>query len=145
MTRPGFRCEEAGGLKSPFLRNKNVSLDPYVASTDRVEKPWGYELIWAETEAYAGKLLHVEAGESLSLQYHVKKRETLHVLDGAIELLIGESEDELREETVEPGTSIDVRPGTIHRITAVEDVDILEVSTTELDDVVRLEDEYGRE
>jgi mannose-6-phosphate isomerase len=122
-----------------------VSLDPYVTATERVEKPWGYELIWAATDAYVGKLLHVEAGASLSLQYHEEKRETLHVLDGEIELLIGEDEADLREATVEPGTSIEVRPGTIHRITAVEDADVLEASTTELDDVVRIEDDYGRE
>jgi mannose-6-phosphate isomerase-like protein (cupin superfamily) len=122
-----------------------VSLDPYVTATERVEKPWGYELIWAATDAYVGKLLHVEAGASLSLQYHEEKRETLHVLDGKIELLIGEDEADLREATVEPGTSIEVRPGTIHRITAVEDADVLEASTTELDDVVRIEDDYGRE
>lgn len=122
-----------------------MTLGEYEAPTNRVDKPWGYELIWAETDDYVGKLLHVSAGESLSLQYHEEKRETLHVLSGEIELLIGEDEDGLREVTVGPGTSIDVTPGTIHRITVVEDADVLEASTTELDDVVRLEDDYGRE
>lgn len=121
-----------------------MSLEEYVTATEHVEKPWGYELIWAETDAYVGKLLHVEVGESLSLQYHEKKRETLHVLEGEIELQIGEDEEDLQEATVGPGTSIDVQPGTIHRITAVEEADVLEASTTELDDVVRIEDEYGR-
>ncbi len=114
------------------------------AQVKRVEKPWGYELIWAHTDRYVGKLLHVRAGEILSLQYHRKKDETLHLLRGKMIFLVGESDDRLREERFEEGMSFRVRPGTRHRIEAVTDCDLLEASTPELDDVVRLEDRYGR-
>lgn len=110
----------------------------------RVEKPWGYELIWAHTDRYVGKLLHVKAGESLSLQYHAKKDETLHLLRGKMIFQVGESDDDLREVPFEQGMSVRIRPGTRHRIEALDDCDLLEASTPELDDVVRLEDRYGR-
>jgi mannose-6-phosphate isomerase-like protein (cupin superfamily) len=109
----------------------------------RVEKPWGYELIWAEAERYVGKILHVNAGESLSLQYHVKKEETLYLLSGEVELTLRWKE-ETRVQQMLPGMVFHIVPGLIHRIAAVKDADILEASTTELDDVVRLEDRYGR-
>lgn len=110
----------------------------------RVTKPWGYELIWAKTDRYCGKLLHITAGESLSLQYHERKEETLYLLSGALDLTVqwGEERRVLR---MTPGATFHVYPRLIHRMTAVEDSDILEVSTPELDDVVRLEDRYGRE
>ena len=110
----------------------------------RVEKPWGHELIWAHTDRYVGKVLHIKAGESLSLQYHERKDETIHVLRGRMVFLVGESEDELREVELDEGMSFRVQPGTLHRMTAVSDCDLLEASTPELDDVVRLEDRYGR-
>jgi mannose-6-phosphate isomerase len=110
----------------------------------RVDKPWGYELIWAHTDRYVGKVLHVEAGHLLSLQYHEQKDETLHMLNGRMKFLVGTSADALEEEVVEPGWSYRITPRTIHRMEALTDVDILEVSTPELDDVVRLEDRYGR-
>ena len=110
----------------------------------RVEKPWGFEVIWAHTGRYVGKILHVNAGEALSLQYHRQKDETLYVLAGSMRLWLGPSADELEEMMMGEGDSVRVTPGTVHRMEAVSDVDILEASTPELDDVVRIEDRYGR-
>jgi mannose-6-phosphate isomerase-like protein (cupin superfamily) len=110
----------------------------------RIEKPWGYELIWAETDRYVGKILHVNAGESLSLQYHEVKDETIHLMTGRMRFLVGSSVDDLKEVDLSGGQSYHVRPGTIHRMEALTDCDILEASTAHLDDVVRLEDQYGR-
>jgi mannose-6-phosphate isomerase len=109
----------------------------------RVEKPWGFELIWAHTERYVGKLLHVKAGHKLSLQYHERKDETIHVQAGQLLLVVDEGSG-LVERKMEPGESYHIRPLTQHRMVAVTDCDILEVSTPELQDVVRLEDAYGR-
>ena len=110
----------------------------------RVEKPWGYELIWAETARYVGKLLHIRAGERLSRQYHRVKEETLFLQSGEMILEIGPSEA-VETRRMAKGDVFHVTPGTIHRMIAVSEVDIMEVSTPELDDVVRLEDVYGRE
>ena len=110
----------------------------------RVEKPWGFEVIWAHTGRYVGKILHVNAGEALSLQYHRQKDETLYVLAGSMRLWLGPSADELEDMMMGEGDSVRVTPGTVHRMEAVSDVDILEASTPELDDVVRIEDRYGR-
>jgi mannose-6-phosphate isomerase len=109
----------------------------------RVDKPWGHELIWAETARYVGKILHIKAGERLSRQYHQVKDETLFVQSGEMDLEIGPA-DAVEHRLMKPGDVFHVTPGTIHRMTAVTDVDVLEVSTPELDDVVRLEDVYGR-
>src|SRR5512135_1379742 len=105
----------------------------------RVEKPWGYELIWAHTERYVGKVLHINAGQALSLQYHRVKDETIHVLAGRLKFVIEES-GELVERLMTPGASYHIRPNHRHRMVAETDVDVLEVSTPELDDVVRLDD-----
>ncbi len=110
----------------------------------RVDKPWGHELIWAHTDRYVGKILHVKQGHLLSLQYHDHKDETLHLLRGRMKFLVGTDPEALEEELVDEGWSYRITPGTIHRMEAVTDVDILEASTSELDDVVRLEDRYGR-
>ncbi len=110
----------------------------------RVEKRWGYELIWAEGAGYVGKILHVRKGEILSLQYHQRKDETLYLLRGDIRLEVGRDRSDLREVRLEPGDRIRIRPGTVHRLAAEEDSDVLEASTAELDDIVRLEDRYGR-
>lgn len=110
----------------------------------RVDKPWGHELIWAQTDRYVGKILHINAGESLSRQYHRVKEETLLLQTGEMTLEIGPVEA-LERRTMKPGDTFHVRPGTIHRMVAVTDVDLVEVSTPELDDVVRLEDAYGRQ
>lgn len=109
----------------------------------KIDKPWGYELLWAKTERYVGKILHINAGESLSLQYHEKKEETQYVLSGRIRLEVEES-GELVPREMSPGEAYHLTPHTRHRLTALEDADVLEASTPELDDVVRLEDRYGR-
>ncbi len=110
----------------------------------RVEKPWGHELIWAHTDRYVGKILHVKAGESLSLQYHERKDETIHVLRGRMVFKVGKGAERLVEVKLEEGMSFRIQPGTRHRMEAITDCDLLEASTPELDDVVRLEDRYGR-
>jgi mannose-6-phosphate isomerase-like protein (cupin superfamily) len=110
----------------------------------RVEKPWGYELWWAQTERYVGKLLHVKAGHQLSLQYHRRKDEMIHLVSGELTLVLDEDGSGLRDHAMKPGESYRIRPGTKHRMMAVSDCDILEASTPEVEDVVRLEDSYGR-
>jgi mannose-6-phosphate isomerase-like protein (cupin superfamily) len=110
----------------------------------RVEKPWGYELIWAHTDRYVGKILHIECGEALSLQYHRVKDETLYLLSGSLELQVGDTDDAPEVLQLQPGESIHLPPGRRHRLTARETCDVLEASTTEIDDVVRLVDRYGR-
>ena len=111
---------------------------------EHVPKPWGHETIWARTDRYVGKILHVRAGESLSLQYHRVKEETLRVLSGTLALEVGPDDGARQTVRLGPGEGWHIAPGTRHRMTAIEDVDVLEVSTPELDDVVRLEDRYGR-
>ena len=111
---------------------------------NRVEKPWGYELRWAITERYAGKVLHVKKGEALSLQYHERKDEYQYVIRGALDMEIGGPDGALTTRRMNVGDTLHITPGTRHRLTAVEDTDIFEVSTPEIDDVVRLEDRYGR-
>ena len=112
----------------------------------RVEKPWGHELIWAESEFYVGKILHVRAGHSISLQYHEIKHESWLIRSGsAIVELAARVGDELEQIDAQPGDTFSFPPGTVHRITAVENVDVFEVSTPHLDDVVRIEDLYGRD
>ncbi len=110
----------------------------------RIEKPWGYELHWAKTERYVGKILHIKAGHALSLQYHNKKEETIYLHSGRMLFEIDE-DGSLQQREMQPGDSVHVVPPTVHRMTAIEDCDVLEVSTPELDDVVRLNDRYGRE
>jgi mannose-6-phosphate isomerase len=129
-------------LESPNYLN----LDRWAAEPRRVGKPWGWELVWAETEHYAGKLLFVKAGESLSLQFHRVKDESWYVQTGRAKLeLAAAGEQTLKEEIVAAPAYFRFEPGTVHRITALEDTTIIEVSTPQLDDVVRLEDSYGRE
>ena len=110
----------------------------------RVDKPWGHELVWAETARYVGKVLHIRAGHRLSRQYHRVKEETLMVQSGEMDLEIGPA-DAVETRRMKAGDVFHVVPGTIHRMIAATDVDVLEVSTPELDDVVRLEDAYGRQ
>ena len=109
----------------------------------RVEKPWGYELWWARTDRYVGKLIHIHKGHALSLQYHNRKDETIFVWAGKILFERQEGEALVAREML-PGEAVHVTPPTVHRMTALEDSDIFEVSTPETDDVVRLEDRYGR-
>jgi mannose-6-phosphate isomerase-like protein (cupin superfamily) len=126
---------------SPSLRD----LDRFAAPVERVDKPWGYEVVFAHTELYCGKLLFVRAGEQLSLQYHRVKDETVYVHSGRIEIEIGEpGSPTLDREVAGPGRAFRLRPGVVHRWRALEDSVVLEASTPDLDDVVRLEDRYGR-
>jgi mannose-6-phosphate isomerase-like protein (cupin superfamily) len=111
----------------------------------RVEKPWGHEIVWAETPRYVAKILVIEAGRRLSLQYHEVKDETVLVLSGRMRLHVGEDDGTLTVVELGPGESRHVPPGTTHRYEAIERLELAEVSTPELDDVVRLEDDFGRE
>ena len=110
----------------------------------RVEKPWGYELIWAHTGRYTGKILHIHAGHALSYQFHRVKEETIYVLSGTLLLHWSDDDSPARVEEFGPGGVFHVRTGLRHRFEAVGEVELLEVSTPELDDVVRLDDRYGR-
>jgi len=114
------------------------------ADIKRVEKPWGHELRFAHTDRYAGKVLFIKAGSQLSLQYHEKKDEAFLVQEGQLELVLG-SGDEQQVMTLGPDEAWHVTPGTVHRFRAVTDCRLFEVSTPELDDVVRIEDDFGRE
>jgi mannose-6-phosphate isomerase len=129
-------------LDSPNLLN----LDRWAAVTRRVDKPWGWELVWAETEQYVGKVLFVKAGESLSLQFHRVKDEAWYVQSGRAKVELGDAgEAVLQEEVVAAPAFFHFTPGTVHRVTAIDDTTIIEVSTPQLDDIVRLEDNYGRQ
>ena len=110
----------------------------------RVDKPWGYELRWAITDRYLGKLIHIDRGHSLSLQYHVQKDESIFIVSGSLDLVLEDDSGELRTHRLEPGMSARIRPGRRHRFVAVENTDLFEASSPEIDDVVRLEDAYGR-
>ncbi len=109
----------------------------------RVDKPWGYELVWARTDRYVGKILHVKAGHVLSLQYHNLKDETMHVLKGEL-VLRTQPGTTLESRRFDAGESVHIPAKLIHQIEAVVDTDVLEASTAELDDLVRLQDRYGR-
>jgi mannose-6-phosphate isomerase len=112
----------------------------------RIDKPWGHEIWWALTDRYVGKILHVNKGESLSLQYHQVKEETIRVQSGRLllETRPPGQVGELQRIEMKPGDVFHIKPGAVHRMTGLEDCDVFEVSTPELDDVVRLEDRYGR-
>jgi len=130
------------GIDSPNI----ASLDRWAFEVKRVEKPWGHELIWALSETYCGKVLFVKAGAALSLQFHKEKDESWLVQSGRAKLELGDvGQKILNEEVIGAGAAFRYRPGTVHRVTAIEDTTILEVSTPHLDDVVRLQDMYGRE
>lgn len=109
-----------------------------------VPKPWGHETIWAHTDAYAGKILHIKAGCALSVQYHEVKDETVYLLSGTLAFRVWDG-DTPRDVGLKIGEAYRVTPGTVHQMEAVTDCDVLEVSTAHLDDVVRLKDRYGRE
>jgi mannose-6-phosphate isomerase len=128
-------------LSSPNVK----SLDRFVFEPRRVDKPWGHELVWALSDDYAGKLLAVKAGHELSLQFHRQKDESWYLLEGRAKVeFAGPGEKVTTSEVIVPGAAFRIRPGTVHRIRALEDTVMLEVSTPHLDDVVRLEDQYGR-
>jgi mannose-6-phosphate isomerase-like protein (cupin superfamily) len=124
----------------------DTARDRWVRTTETVLKPWGHELIFANVPgAFTGKELHVRAGQSLSMQYHERKEEVLAVRSGRIRLEIGESAGDLHRVELLPGDSVHIEPGLVHRTTALEDSVVLEASTYHPDDVVRLDDMYGRE
>lgn len=114
------------------------------AGAGRVDKPWGYELRWAITDRYLGKVIHVDAGHKLSLQYHEHKDESVYVLRGVLELVLEDEAGRLQTHRLGEGMSARIPTGRRHRFVAPVDVDLVEVSTPEIDDVVRLEDDYGR-
>lgn len=130
----------------PNLSSPNLTgADRFAFPTKRIEKPWGHEILWALTDRYCGKLLFVRAGHSLSLQFHRVKDEAWYVQDGRAEIeLAGAGEGITESEVVSAGAAFRLPAGTVHRVTALEDTTIVEVSTPEIDDVVRLEDRYGR-
>ncbi|HZQ64847.1 MAG TPA: hypothetical protein VFA66_06445 [Gaiellaceae bacterium] len=129
-------------ISSPNLEG----LDRWAFEPRRTDKPWGWELLWAHSETYVGKLLFVRAGHSLSKQYHREKDESWYVQSGRAEIEVSAIGDAVaNHEVVAAATCLRFRPGTVHRVKALEDTLILEVSTPQLDDVVRLEDDYGRE
>ena len=109
-----------------------------------VPKPWGHETIWGHTDRYVGKILHIRAGQALSVQYHERKDETVYLLAGHLMYWV-QQDGELRDMQLKVGDAFRITPGTVHQMEAVTDCDVLEVSTPELDDVVRLNDRYGRE
>ena len=131
---------------SDHLTSPNLGgLEQFGVEPTKVEKPWGYELIWALSDDYCGKILFVQAGEALSLQFHRTKDESWLIHSGRAEIEMGEPGDKIPNvEVIGPGAAFRIRPGTIHRVKALEDTTILEVSTPQLEDVVRLEDRYGR-
>jgi mannose-6-phosphate isomerase len=126
------------------VSERAVSAPIHPAGCGRVDKPWGHELRWAVTERYLGKLIHVESGHALSLQYHVQKDEAILVIRGELDLVLEDDEGRLVTHRMGEGTSARIRPGRRHRFVAVSDVDLVEVSSPEIDDVVRLSDDYGR-
>lgn len=132
---------------SDSLSSPNMNgLDAFSFEPERVDKPWGHELIWALSDDYCGKILFVRAGESLSLQFHRVKDESWYLLEGRAQVELGAvGQTVLDTEVLVQGAAFRFPPGTVHRVTAIEDTRILEVSTPQLDDVVRLDDHYGRE
>jgi mannose-6-phosphate isomerase len=127
-----------------ILHDLGWQLNRYRCTVRRVEKPWGYEVIYALTDGYCGKVLFVRAGHALSLQYHERKDETLYLNDGLAELEVGAEAGSLSTVVVQPGVAFHLPPGSVHRLRAIKDSLFLEASTPEIDDVVRLEDRYGR-
>jgi mannose-6-phosphate isomerase-like protein (cupin superfamily) len=121
-----------------------LDLDRFRMAVSRIEKPWGYEIIYALTDRYCGKVLFIRKDEQLSLQFHREKDEVIYVHAGRIEMEIGDPGGPLDVEVVGPGHAFHIEPGTVHRWRALEDTTVLEVSTPEIDDIVRLDDRYGR-
>lgn len=121
-----------------------LSVDLKQKKIERIEKPWGYEIIWAHTKDYVAKILFVKAGHSLSLQYHKQKEETMYVESGSCRIETGADQSALSSNIFSPGDVFHILPGQLHRVHAISDCRIFEVSTPHLDDVVRLQDKYGR-
>ena len=118
--------------------------DPARYRIVRIEKPWGWELLWAHTGRYVGKILHINRGAALSYQFHRRKDETIYLLRGVLDLELARGGGRRRRRRLQSGQGLRIRPRDCHRLTAVSACDVLEASTPELEDVVRLEDFYGR-
>jgi mannose-6-phosphate isomerase len=133
--------------RSPAITTPKRAAETGRVAPRKVPKPWGHELIWANTDRYVGKILHIKAGHALSVQYHTEKDETVHLLSGEVIYRVqrADATDEMETVRLQPGDSFRIAPGTIHQIEAVTDSDVLEASTPHMDDVVRLKDRYGRE
>jgi mannose-6-phosphate isomerase len=134
-------------VPDPQLSSSNlVGAERFAVEPKRIDKPWGYELLWAVTDRYCGKVLHVRAGEQLSLQFHNAKDESWLVYEGRAELELARAGEVITtKEIVGPGAAFRFEPGTVHRLRALDDTTVLEVSTPEMEDIVRLQDDYGRE
>jgi mannose-6-phosphate isomerase len=136
----------SGATSRKAPRKKRVPARSGRVPITRVTKPWGYEMIWAHSERYTGKIIHINAGHELSVQYHNKKDETVYLLSGQIVYRVQRNGDEVLDDVrLQVGESFRVIPGTIHQMVAVTDCEVLEVSTPEVNDIVRLSDKYGRE
>jgi mannose-6-phosphate isomerase-like protein (cupin superfamily) len=125
--------------------SRTAAADIRAPGHGRVDKPWGYELRFGVTDRYLGKLIHVNRGHALSLQYHVQKDETIYLVSGLLDLVLENDRGELETHRLTPGMSAHIRPGRRHRFVGVDDAELFEASSAEIDDVVRLEDRYGRE
>ena len=148
-TKPGKRASRVSRTK-PVKRAATAGKPVAQAGSGRVSvvkvpKPWGHETIWARSDRYVGKILHINAGQELSVQYHEKKDETVHLLSGELSYRIQSDSGMLEDIHLKLGESFRITPGTVHQMVAFTDCDVLEVSTPELDDVVRVSDKYGRE
>ncbi len=140
--RLGELSGEGGAGFSPFSEGRMSGR----VEVRTVAKPWGHETIWAHTDRYVGKILHINAGHALSVQYHNVKDETVYLLSGEMKYWVQlPGDSELRDQALHTGDSFRITPGTIHYMEAITDCDVLEASTPELDDVVRIKDRYGRE
>ena len=135
------------GRKQDQTSEKDSALRSGRVEVRVVPKPWGHETIWASTDQYVGKILHIKAGHALSIQYHNAKDETVHLLSGEIIYRVqnGPGEDDLEDVRLRAGESFRITPHTVHQMEAVTDCDVLEASTGHVDDIVRLKDRYGRE
>ena len=133
------------GKRSVAAVSWSIELLKKMIESQKIEKPWGHEEIWAKTDSYVGKILVINKGNRLSLQYHNKKEETIRILSGKMTFHFGNAENNVKEILLNPGDTFHIKPGLIHRFEAKDDdVVLVEVSTTELDDVVRLKDDYNR-
>jgi mannose-6-phosphate isomerase len=140
------KSDSKKGAKKRAPPRKRVPARSGRVAVTQVAKPWGYEKIWAWSERYVGKVLHINAGHELSVQYHNKKDETVHLLSGEIVYRVQRAGDDVLDDVrLQVGESFRIIPGTIHQMVAVTDCDVLEVSTPEVNDIVRLSDKYGRE
>ncbi len=142
---PKKKIGRKSGHPAPAVRKTSPKPGSGRVKVARVPKPWGHETIWALTDRYVGKILHINAGHELSVQYHNVKDETVYLLSGQIAYRVRSDADLLEDVQLKEGESFRITPGTVHQMVALTDCDVLEVSTPELDDVVRLSDKYGRE